>query len=44
MSQSATKASGGHTARIAISWLIVGVPLVYGVVQAVNSSLPLFTR
>ncbi|MEU3282696.1 MFS transporter small subunit [Streptomyces antibioticus] len=44
MSQNATKASDGHTARIAGSWLIVGLPLVYGVVQAVDSCLPLFTR
>ncbi|RII20638.1 hypothetical protein DSC45_05375 [Streptomyces sp. YIM 130001] len=36
-------ASGGQTPRIALSWLIVGVPLIYGVVQAIRSSLPLFT-
>ena len=33
---------GGQLPRLVLSWLVVGVPLVYGVVEAVKSTLPLF--
>lgn len=42
MARRDTTASGGYAPRLVMSWLIVGVPLVYGVLQAVKSSLPLF--
>jgi hypothetical protein len=28
--------------RVAISWIVVGVPLIWGVSQTVMKSLPLF--
>ncbi|MFL0410333.1 hypothetical protein ACH0AH_04060 [Microbacterium paludicola] len=31
-----------QTARLVVSWLIVGVPLVYALVQTITSVLPLF--
>jgi hypothetical protein len=38
--------STGHAARLAarlaISWVIVGAPLVYGVFEAIKSIRPLF--
>jgi len=34
--------STGHATRLAISWLIVGAPLVYGVFEAIKSIRPLF--
>lgn len=42
MTQQDVSASISHTPRLAVSWLIVGIPLVYGVFQAVRSILPLF--
>lgn len=34
--------STSHATRLAISWVIVGAPLVYGVFQAIRTILPLF--
>jgi hypothetical protein len=34
--------SGGQTARLVASWVIVGVPLVYALYQTIKSILPLF--
>lgn len=31
-----------QTPRLVVSWLIVGVPLAYGVYQTIRSILPLF--
>lgn len=35
-------APAGQTARLVVSWLIVGVPLVYALYQTIKSILPLF--
>lgn len=35
-------ASGSQTARLVISWLIVGVPLIYALAMTFTSVLPLF--
>jgi hypothetical protein len=37
-----TTPSGGPTARLVISWLVVGVPLAYGLYMTIKSVLPLF--
>ncbi|MES9608632.1 MULTISPECIES: MFS transporter small subunit [Actinomadura] len=29
-------------ARLAVSWSVVGIPLIYGVVETVRAILPLF--
>lgn len=42
MSRQDLATSTGHTPRLVTSWLIVGIPLVYGVFQAIRSILPLF--
>lgn len=42
MIQQDVSASISHTPRLVISWLIVGIPLIYGVFQAIRSILPLF--
>jgi hypothetical protein len=34
--------SGGQQARLVLSWLIVGIPLIYGVYMTIKSVLPLF--
>jgi hypothetical protein len=34
--------SGTQTARLTISWLVVGIPLVYGLYMTIKSVLPLF--
>jgi len=31
-----------QTPRLMVSWLIVGIPLAYGVFQTIRSILPLF--
>ncbi|MFC4857646.1 MFS transporter small subunit [Actinophytocola glycyrrhizae] len=31
-----------QTARLVISWLVVGIPIVYALYQTVRSILPLF--
>ncbi len=35
-------APAGQSARLAVSWLIVGIPLVYALYQTIKSILPLF--
>ncbi len=42
MTRNEHPASGGYLPRLILSWLIVGVLLVYGVSQAVVASVPLF--
>ncbi|HEX6352747.1 MFS transporter small subunit [Actinophytocola sp.] len=37
-----TEQTGGQTARLAISWLVVGIPIVYALYQTIKSVLPLF--
>lgn len=32
-----------HTARIAASWVLVGIPLAYGLYNALQAALQLFT-
>ena len=34
--------TSGQTARLVISWLIVGIPIVYALYQTIKSILPLF--
>ena len=33
---------GSQSAKLFLYWLIVGIPLVWGVAQSVNAALPLF--
>ena len=33
---------GSQTPRLMVSWLIVGVPLAYGIYQTISKTLPLF--
>lgn len=40
MSDSPTSTS---VVRLVGSWLVVGVPLVYGIVEAIRSTVPLFS-
>ncbi|HWM01954.1 MAG TPA: hypothetical protein VNP92_06405 [Actinophytocola sp.] len=42
MSQPEAPASSGQSARLVVSWLVVGIPLVYGLYQTIKSVLPLF--
>lgn len=35
-------AAGSHTPRLVGSWLVVGVPLGYGIYQTISRTLPLF--
>lgn len=37
-----TTTSGTQTARLVISWLVVGIPIVYGLYMTIKSVLPLF--
>jgi hypothetical protein len=32
------------TARLAVSWAVVGIPLVYGLVETINKASSLFTK
>ena len=34
--------SKSSTARLVVSWLVVAIPLAWGVYQSVSKSLPLF--
>jgi hypothetical protein len=34
--------AGTHTARLVLSWLVVGIPLAYGLFMTIKSVLPLF--
>ncbi|WP_221586142.1 hypothetical protein [Microbacterium sp. G2-8] len=40
--QNAPSSSSSQTLRIIVSWAVVGVPLVYALVQTVISVTPLF--
>ncbi len=31
------------TARIAVAWALVGIPLAYGITETVRRAIPLFT-
>lgn len=42
MSQSTSSEPAAQTPRLVVSWLIVGLPLVYGLFQTVKTVLPLF--
>jgi len=33
---------GTQTVRLTISWLVVGIPIVYGLYMTIKSVLPLF--
>jgi len=37
-----TDQTGGQTARLVISWLIVGIPIIYALYQTIKSIVPLF--
>ncbi len=32
------------TARVAAAWAVVGIPLVYGLVETINKAASLFTK
>jgi len=32
------------TARVAVAWAVVGIPLLYGLVETVNKASSLFTK
>jgi hypothetical protein len=34
--------TGEQTGRLVISWLVVGIPIVYALYQTIKSILPLF--
>lgn len=36
------EAAGNQTPRLVVSWLIVGLPLAYGIYQTISKTLPLF--
>lgn len=38
----ANPAVSSQTPRLVVSWLIVGLPLVYGIYQTISRTLPLF--
>ncbi len=38
----AAAAAGNQIPRLVVSWLIVGVPLAYGIYQTISKTLPLF--
>jgi hypothetical protein len=42
MSQTPEQTTGNQTPRLVISWLVVGVPIVYALYQTIKSILPLF--
>lgn len=35
--------AGAQTTRLVVSWLVVGIPLAYGLWQTLTSVLPLFS-
>jgi hypothetical protein len=37
-----TATGGTQTARITVSWLVVGIPIAYGLYMTIKSVLPLF--
>jgi hypothetical protein len=32
------------SARVAVAWALVGIPLVYGLVETINKTASLFTK
>lgn len=42
MTESADQARSTQTPRITIAWLLVGIPLAYGIFNIVKATLPLF--
>ncbi len=36
------RSPAAQTPRLVVSWLIVGIPLAYGIFQTIRSILPLF--
>lgn len=34
--------TGTQTARLVVSWLVVGIPLIYGLYMTIKSVIPLF--
>ncbi|WP_439331850.1 MFS transporter small subunit [Nocardioides flavescens] len=32
------------SARVAVAWAVVGIPLVYGIVETLNKAASLFTK
>lgn len=34
--------AGNQSARLVISWMVVGIPIVYALYQTIKSILPLF--
>jgi hypothetical protein len=32
------------SARVAVAWAVVGIPLVYGIVETLNKASSLFTK
>lgn len=42
MTEAPEQTSGGQSARLVISWLVVGVPIVYALYQTIKSIVPLF--
>jgi hypothetical protein len=42
MTEQTPEQAGGQTPRLVISWLIVGIPIVYALYQTIKSVLPLF--
>jgi hypothetical protein len=43
MAANAHDTTGTHTPRIIVSWLVVGIPLIYGFSQTVKNAIHLFT-
>jgi predicted signal transduction protein with EAL and GGDEF domain len=43
MTSSSTRSSIGTWLALVLSWLAVGVPLLWGVAQTVRKALPLFS-
>jgi hypothetical protein len=42
MIESDSPTPAGQTPRLVISWLIIGIPLAYGVFQTIKTVQPLF--
>jgi hypothetical protein len=42
-SSTAVHATGKYKVELAIAWLIVGIPLTYGVFNALRTAIQLFT-
>jgi hypothetical protein len=42
MSETPERTGGGQSVRLALSWLVVGIPIVYALYQTISSILPLF--